>query len=110
MINTTKTKYVKIDGWRGYLEPINAIAGCNYTGMTEDSPCPSDVAEAEINSFLQEVRRIARRIILNLLDGIFAKVIINFLHRIYYMILFTSKIWTSFFNECFNSLIKIFCF
>ena len=57
MINTTKTKYGKIDGWRGYLEPINAIAGCNYTGMTEDSPCPSDVAEAEINSFLQKLRK-----------------------------------------------------
>ena len=57
MINTTKTKYVKIDGWRGYLEPINAIAGCNYTGMTEDSPCPSDVAEAEIKSFLQKLRK-----------------------------------------------------
>lgn len=57
MINTTKTIYRKIDGWRGYLEPINAIAGCNYTGMSEDSPCPSDVAEAEIQSFIKKLRK-----------------------------------------------------
>jgi hypothetical protein len=57
MINTTKTKYVRIDGWRGYLEPVNAIAGCNDTGTYEDSPCPSDVAQAEINSFVKKLRK-----------------------------------------------------
>ena len=57
MINTTKTKYVRIDGWRGYLEPVNAIAGCNDTGTSEDSPCNSYVAAAEINSFLKKLRK-----------------------------------------------------
>ena len=40
---TLKTKYVKTDGWRGRLEPINAICGSNDTGNYSDSPCPSDI-------------------------------------------------------------------
>ena len=32
MINTTKQEYVRIDGWRGYQRPVNAIAGANDTG------------------------------------------------------------------------------
>ena len=52
-INTTKTKYVRIDGWRGYAQPVNAIAGCNDTGNSEDSPCPSSLAQEEINSFVK---------------------------------------------------------
>jgi len=57
MINTTKMKYVRIDGWRGYYEPVNAVGGCNDTGMYSDSPCPSDVAQAEINSFVKKLRK-----------------------------------------------------
>lgn len=56
-INTTRTRYVKIDGWRGYLEPVNAIAGCNDTGTWADSPCNSNVAEAEIKAFTKILRK-----------------------------------------------------
>lgn len=50
-INTTKTKYVRIDGWRGYSMPINAVGAANDTGTWSDSPCPSHIAEKEINEF-----------------------------------------------------------
>ena len=55
-INTTKTKYIRIGGWRGYYEPVNAIGGCNDTGMYDDSPCRSDIAEKEIKQFKQILR------------------------------------------------------
>ena len=55
-INTTKTKYIRIDGWRGYSQPVNAIGGCNDTGMYDDSPCKSDVAEKEIKQFQKILR------------------------------------------------------
>jgi hypothetical protein len=48
---STKSKYVRIDGWRGYSEPINAIGGCNDTGTWEDSPCPSHVRKSELDGF-----------------------------------------------------------
>ena len=48
---STKTKYVRTDGWRGYTEPINAIGGCNHTGSWSDSPCPTDVVKRELNGF-----------------------------------------------------------
>lgn len=56
-INTTKTRYVRIDGWRGYYEPINAVGGCNDTGNYSDSPCPSDVARKEIKEFQAMLRK-----------------------------------------------------
>ncbi len=37
-----------IDGMRGYEEPTYAVCGANDTGMWDDSPCRSDVAEAEL--------------------------------------------------------------
>lgn len=43
-----KLRYVRTDGWRGYEEPVNAIAGANDTGTWDDSPCPSHVADAEL--------------------------------------------------------------
>ena len=46
-----KTRWVSTDGWRGYYEPINAVAGANNTGSWDDSPCPSHVCESEINGF-----------------------------------------------------------
>ena len=46
------TKYVKTDGWRGYSQPEFAVAGANDTGMYEDSPCRSDVAEKELKSVI----------------------------------------------------------
>ena len=44
-----RTKVWKhIDGWRGYEEPTYAVCGANDTGMWDDSPCRSDVAEADL--------------------------------------------------------------
>ena len=56
-INTTKMNYVRIDGWRGYNEPVNAVGGCNDTGMWSDSPCRSDIANAEIDSFIAKLKK-----------------------------------------------------
>ena len=55
-INTTRTRYVKIDGWRGYLEPVNAVGGCNDTGTWIDSPCNSHVAKKEVEAFTKLLR------------------------------------------------------
>ena len=54
---SVKTKWVSTDGWRGYVLPINAVGGCNDTGMWEDSPCPSNVAKEEIESFRKKLRK-----------------------------------------------------
>ena len=56
-INTTRTRYVKIDGWRGYLEPVNAVGGCNDTGTWIDSPCNSHVAKKEVDAFTKLLRK-----------------------------------------------------
>lgn len=37
-------------GYRGYEEPVYAVCGANDTGMWEDSPCKSNVAEAELKA------------------------------------------------------------
>ena len=50
--------WVSTDGWRGYQRPIYAIAGANDTGMWDDSPCPSDVAERELNDLKKKLRGI----------------------------------------------------
>jgi hypothetical protein len=47
--NYTK-QWKSTDGWRGYSEPTYAVCGANDTGMWYDSPCKSDVAEAELNA------------------------------------------------------------
>lgn len=52
-----KTRYISTGGWRGYVEPINAIAGANDTGTYSDSPCPSDVCDAELG----KVKRLFRK-------------------------------------------------
>ena len=41
--------YKPTDGWRGYSQPDYAVCGANDTGMWEDSPCRSDIAEKELN-------------------------------------------------------------
>ncbi len=46
-----KTKWVKMDGWRGYEQPINAVGCCNCTGDYADSPCPTKVVNEEIDGF-----------------------------------------------------------
>jgi len=50
-INTTKTKVFRLDGWRAWLEPVNAIAGCNFT---EDW---HEIAKKEVESFCKKLRQ-----------------------------------------------------
>lgn len=50
-----KARYHRIDGWRGYVVPRLAVAGCSDTGMSSDSPCKSTDAKAEIHRFQREV-------------------------------------------------------
>jgi hypothetical protein len=42
--------YCKTDGWRGYNEPEFACVGANDTGMYSDSPCPTNIMEAELEA------------------------------------------------------------
>lgn len=53
------THYVKTDDWRGYTQPNNAICGANDTGSWEDSPCPSEVAQREINAIKARLKNAA---------------------------------------------------
>lgn len=54
---STKKGYVKTGGWRGYSQPIFAVAGANDTGSWEDSPCPSDTREREIKGFTNLLKK-----------------------------------------------------
>ena len=54
---TLKTKYVKIDGWRGRQEPINMVCGANDTGMWSDSPCKTTDCLAEIKMATDILRK-----------------------------------------------------
>lgn len=54
---STKTKYIRTDGWRGYEQPINAVAGANTTGSYEDSPCPESVCKSELDGFKKLLRK-----------------------------------------------------
>ncbi len=56
MTISLKTKYIRTDGWRGCLQPINAVGGANDTGSWEDSPCPSSVRANELRGFKQLLR------------------------------------------------------
>jgi hypothetical protein len=42
--------WVSTDGMRGYEQPAYAVCGANDTGMWDDSPCRSDIAEAELTA------------------------------------------------------------
>jgi hypothetical protein len=50
-----KTRYHRIDGWRGYTMPRLAVAGASDTGTWSDSPCRSGDVMAEIIRFQEEV-------------------------------------------------------
>lgn len=54
---TTKSKYIRTDGWRGYSQPIYAIAGSSDTGNWEDSPAPSREVASEIKKFQSDMRK-----------------------------------------------------
>ena len=50
--------WVSTSEWRCYFEPKNWIAGVNDTRMWDDSPCPSNVGERE----LQLVRNLLKEL------------------------------------------------
>jgi hypothetical protein len=52
-----KKKYVFTGGWRGYEQPINAIAGANNTGNYSDSPCPDSVCREELKRAKQALKK-----------------------------------------------------
>lgn len=52
-----KTKWVSTSAWRGYEQPIFAVAGANDTGTWSDSPCPSNVGEKELAGFRKLLRK-----------------------------------------------------
>ena len=52
-----KSRYHRLDGWRGYRIPGLAIAGASDTGMASDSPAPSDKVKTEIHRFQRECLR-----------------------------------------------------
>jgi len=51
-----KTKWEKTSAWRGYEIPIYSIAGSSDTGMSEDSPCPSNEVTKELNNLKQYLK------------------------------------------------------
>lgn len=51
-----KTKYVR-NGWRGYVQPINAVCGANDTGTYSNSPCNSNVRIKELNQVKSILRK-----------------------------------------------------
>lgn len=44
-----KMRLIELNAWNYRKEPIYAICGVNDTGSSEDSPCPSDVANFELD-------------------------------------------------------------
>jgi hypothetical protein len=42
-------RIIELNPWNHRLEPIHAICGVNDTGSSEDSPCPSEVANIELD-------------------------------------------------------------
>jgi hypothetical protein len=54
---STKSEWIRTDGWRGYLQPLNAVAGANNTGSWDDSPCPSHICESEIKEYRSILRQ-----------------------------------------------------
>lgn len=52
-----KSRYHRIDSWRGYRVPGLAVAGASDTGMWADSPCPSHDVATEIRRLQRECLR-----------------------------------------------------
>lgn len=53
-----KTKWVSTDAWRGYEQPVYAVAGASDTGSWSDSPNPSIDVEKEMNMIKKELAQI----------------------------------------------------
>jgi hypothetical protein len=52
---STKKKWVSTDAWRGYEQPIYAVAGSSDTGSWEDSPCPTCDVNKEMDMVKKEL-------------------------------------------------------
>ena len=50
-INTTQTKVFRLDAWRSWLEPVNAVGGCNFTDQWHET------AMSEVDSFCKKLRQ-----------------------------------------------------
>jgi hypothetical protein len=50
-------RYHRIDGWRGYTMPANALAGVSDTGEAPDSPCPTPVVLTELATLRRALRK-----------------------------------------------------
>lgn len=52
-----RKKWIRSDAWRGYEQPIHAVACANDTGMWSDSPCPSNVCKKELDDIQRQLRK-----------------------------------------------------
>ena len=50
-IKNPKKKWISIGGYRGYEQPVYAVAGASDTGTLEDSPSPSHLVNKELKDF-----------------------------------------------------------
>jgi hypothetical protein len=48
-----KSKRIIRDGWYWYEEPVNWVAAVNDTGMSQESPCPTDLGENELRLIVE---------------------------------------------------------
>ena len=48
-----KSKRIIEDGWYWYEEPVNWVAAVNDTGMSRESPCPTDLGETELRLIVE---------------------------------------------------------
>lgn len=51
-----KKKWVSVNDYSGYEQPINAVGGSSNTGSWEDSPCPTNRVKKEIGEFRKMLR------------------------------------------------------
>ena len=51
-----RSLYQKIDGWRGYNQPIFAVAGASDTGSWSDSPARSEDSEDDIKMIARHLK------------------------------------------------------
>ena len=48
-----KSKRIIRDGWYWYEEPVNWVAAVNDTGMSQESPFPTDLGENELRLIVE---------------------------------------------------------
>jgi hypothetical protein len=51
------TEWVSFNAWRGANQPTYAVVGANDTGMSYDSPCRTDVADAELDAIASHLAK-----------------------------------------------------